>query len=228
MNSGIYKITSPTGKIYIGQTTNFNRRKSWYKNLHSKQQPKIHNSLLKYGFENHIWEEIELCNPYLLNEREIFWKKYYLSLFENKWDKVLFCEIYDSGGGPMSDITKSKISKSNKGKKRSLESIKNISKGLKGRKIKWINKIITPERNKNISNANKGKILGDKGNHPERIKNQSKQIIQKDKNNIIINMFSSINEASRYLSGNNSKVSGISNCLNKRSKSSFGYVWEYK
>jgi len=228
MKSGIYKITSPTGRIYIGQTTDFNRRKSWYKNIHTYQQPKIHNSLLKYGFENHTWEEIEKCEINMLNEREIFWKKYYLSLFNNNWDKLLFCEIYDSGGGPLSDLTKSKISKSNKGKKRSPEAIKNMSEGLKGRKITWIDKIITPERNKNLSKANKGKILGDKGNNPKRIETQSKPILQKDKNNNIINIFSSINEASRYLSGDNSKVANISNCLRNRTKTALGYKWEYK
>ena len=46
---GIYKITSPSNKIYIGQSINIERRFNSYKNLsHCKQQIKLYNSLQKY------------------------------------------------------------------------------------------------------------------------------------------------------------------------------------
>lgn len=51
---GIYKITSPTGKIYIGQSVNIEKRwNSYYKNLSCKEQRIIYNSLKKHGFENY-------------------------------------------------------------------------------------------------------------------------------------------------------------------------------
>ena len=54
---GIYKITSPTGKVYIGQSIEIEKRWMRYKNITKsvKKQPAIYNSLLKYGSENHIF-----------------------------------------------------------------------------------------------------------------------------------------------------------------------------
>jgi hypothetical protein len=47
---GIYKITNPQGKIYIGQAVDIKRRKQVYEGIYSslKGQPKIYNSLKKY------------------------------------------------------------------------------------------------------------------------------------------------------------------------------------
>jgi hypothetical protein len=48
----IYKITSPSGKIYIEQSINFKTRLRKYKSLHYKNQLKLYDSFLKYSFEN--------------------------------------------------------------------------------------------------------------------------------------------------------------------------------
>lgn len=117
---GIYKITSPSGKVYIGQSIDIDKRKNNYKNLNCKDQPKIYNSLNKYGWLNHKFEVIEECNIEFLNEQEVNWKKYYLEYFKNNWKMVLFCELYDTGGGPRSQETKNKISKTNMGHHRNL------------------------------------------------------------------------------------------------------------
>lgn len=52
----IYKLTSPSGKVYIGKTVNLNRRLGLYKGLHCKSQRLLHRSLLKYGYDNHKFE----------------------------------------------------------------------------------------------------------------------------------------------------------------------------
>ena len=79
---GIYKITNPSGKIYIGQTVNIEKRFKEYKNIHVtiRQQIKIYNSLKKYGSENHIFEIIEECLLEQLDEREIYRGVYYKKL----------------------------------------------------------------------------------------------------------------------------------------------------
>ena len=74
---GIYKITSPSGKIYIGQTVDFVKRKSHYKNLKRNHQIRLYNSIKKYGWENHILRLIEECDVSLLNDRERYWQDYY-------------------------------------------------------------------------------------------------------------------------------------------------------
>ena len=68
---GIYKITNPNGKVYIGQSVDIEKRLSNYKRLSQSilEQPAIYNSLLKHGVENHIFEIIEECIIELLNER---------------------------------------------------------------------------------------------------------------------------------------------------------------
>lgn len=56
----IYKITSPTGKIYIGQTCNFAQRMRAYSKMNKKSsQAKIRNSILKYGWLSHVSEIID-------------------------------------------------------------------------------------------------------------------------------------------------------------------------
>ena len=114
---GIYKIISPSNKIYIGQSINIKQRKQSYSYFNSYKKsigPKLFNSLKKYGFENHIFEIIEECSIDQLNEKETYWKQYYLNILNNNWKQVLFCELYDRGGGPKSEQTKFKQSISQK------------------------------------------------------------------------------------------------------------------
>ena len=64
---GIYKITSPNNRIYIGQSRNIKRLLYRYSRLECKEQPILYRSLLKYGIENHIFEIIEECELDKLN-----------------------------------------------------------------------------------------------------------------------------------------------------------------
>tara|TARA_R110000772_G_scaffold19155_1_gene53691 strand:- start:123 stop:716 length:594 start_codon:yes stop_codon:yes gene_type:complete len=60
MRSGIYKITNPKGKVYIGKSKNVDvrwDRHSKYKTLNN--QPKLHSSFDEFGFENHTFEIID-------------------------------------------------------------------------------------------------------------------------------------------------------------------------
>ena len=67
---GIYKITNPNGKIYIGQSIDINRRFNEYKKLQCSQSKKLYYSLQKYGIENHKFEIIEECTTDQLNGKE--------------------------------------------------------------------------------------------------------------------------------------------------------------
>lgn len=76
---GIYKITSPSKRIYIGQSINILRRFKEYQNnsIKIKNQTKLYNSLQKYGVENHTFEIIEECSEEDLNCRERYWQEFY-------------------------------------------------------------------------------------------------------------------------------------------------------
>ena len=74
---GIYKITSPTGKIYIGQSKKFEERFSDYRRGRCPQQRKLFNSFYKYGFINHTIEIIEICEIEDLDCQERYWQDFY-------------------------------------------------------------------------------------------------------------------------------------------------------
>jgi group I intron endonuclease len=75
----IYKITSPSGSLYIGQTINLKKRINAYRCDIKKYNKdiKLHNSLRKYGWDAHVLEIIEEVPEELLNERERYWVAYY-------------------------------------------------------------------------------------------------------------------------------------------------------
>lgn len=112
---GIYKIKSPTNRIYIGQSLDIEKRFSQYNRIKNcKSQIKLHRSFLKHGVESHVFEIIEECNIELLNERERFWQDYYDVL-----NGGLNCVLTNTKDRKkiLSKETKLKISTSNKGKK---------------------------------------------------------------------------------------------------------------
>lgn len=165
---GIYKITSPSGKIYIGQSKHcFYRWKYHYSKLNCKRQRHLYNSLLKYGFNKHQFEILEECNVKELNDKEIYWIKYY-----NSTNKTIGLNIREGGNGKItsketielmrnnalgntnmlgkthSDETKKLISKNRKGIKFSDETKKKMSESRKGYKH-------TEETKNKLSKANK-------------------------------------------------------------------------
>lgn len=75
----IYKIISPSNRIYIGKTKNINKRISYYKKAFCKTQSLLYNSIIKYGWEKHNFEIIEQTVSSKISEREIYWIMYYKS-----------------------------------------------------------------------------------------------------------------------------------------------------
>lgn len=87
---GIYKITSPTGKIYIGQSRNLSSRRNSYRNGRGyKYQPRVKHSVEKYGWDEHTFEIIEKCEFEEMNIRERYWQDYYEVLGKNGLNCVL-------------------------------------------------------------------------------------------------------------------------------------------
>ncbi len=150
---GIYKITNPKGKIYIGYSKNVENRFANYKRLNCKRQRKLYNSLKKYGPVNHNFEIIEECSLVDLNKREIYWIKTF-----NSVEKGLNLTFGGEGNIPSLKTIKL-MSESHKGKKvpkdvgdKISKSKTNhamytdewrgkISESLKGREVSWGGKI---------------------------------------------------------------------------------------
>ena len=230
---GIYKITSPTNKVYIGQSINIEARKRIYhynKSYKNSIGPRMHNSINKHKWENHSHEVIEECAIEQLDERETYWKQYYLNTLG--WENVLFCNLHDTGGGPKSEETKQNISKGKigtkgwpKGTKRSKEFSEKISNNK--------------ERSEKISIGNKGKQKPGSGhnkplsnNHKNSISKNSKGIsrnqepvLQYNKQGNFIKEWISQTEASKHL---NIKQGDISNVARNKQKTAGGFIWRKK
>lgn len=78
--SGIYKFTSPTGRVYIGSSNDIDNRYSYYKTTNAPKQTLLNRSFKKYGFDNHIFEIVEECNPEIRLDRERYYGELYNSL----------------------------------------------------------------------------------------------------------------------------------------------------
>lgn len=107
---GIYKITSPSGKIYIGQSKDVNARLQYYKNSRCKCQQKLYHSIIKYRWNTHTFEIIVECLESELNDLEAYYIKQF-NTFNTKHGLNL-----TTGGNhyKMSDETKLKIGAASK------------------------------------------------------------------------------------------------------------------
>lgn len=76
----IYKLTSPSGKIYIGKASHFEvRMRKHEQNALRGRHSHLYTSIRKYGWENFTKEIIEITSKENLNVREIFWIGFYQS-----------------------------------------------------------------------------------------------------------------------------------------------------
>lgn len=113
--TGIYKITNPQGKVYIGQSIDIKRRfKEYCSTGYSNSQPKLINSLNKYGPERHKFTVLEECEAVKLNERERYWQERF-----NVLEEGLNCKLTQIGdkSGVLSEETKKKIGIKSQGRK---------------------------------------------------------------------------------------------------------------
>ena len=173
---GIYKITSQSGAIYIGLSSDiYFRMSSCYRKMKCKQQLKIYNSLKKYGIESHIFEIIHVLDISNLNKNEI---RTNLNELEMKYIKE-FNSFYGDNdslglnlnrGGDSMELTneaRESIKIKNTGKTLSPETIAKIIAKNTGKKRtdetkekmrqSALGKTVTEEARANMSKAQTGK-----------------------------------------------------------------------
>jgi group I intron endonuclease len=154
-NCGIYKITSPSGRIYIGQTINIERRWSnYYSSIGANSQPRLKNSFKKYGVENHQFDIIEYCLEEELNCSERFWQ----DEFDVTNKDNLNCSLTKCGEKRYkhSEETRKKISELNRGKKLSDETKEKLRIINAGENSPWFGKNHTDETKRKIGDAQVG------------------------------------------------------------------------
>jgi len=209
---GIYEIISPSSKFYVGQAINIEKRWDQYYNLDkSCIGPKLLNSFNKHGIENHLFYEIEECTLEQLNERETYWKQYYIDLIG--WKNVLFCELYDNGGGPKSEETKQKMSETHQNYlvrpeilEKRLINCKNSS--TEESKLKRIQNTNWIERNKKLKNSRK----------------RYNKIEKYSLDNKLLNKYFNIDDILKEF--NNPRPQNLHSCLKGTYKTWMGYRWK--
>lgn len=155
----IYKIISPTNKIYIGQTRDFNKRIEVYRNLRCKKQSKLYNSLKKHGYDHHKIEIIEICEVGDLNDKEIFYIKKY-----DTFGTIHGLNLTNGGlqNTTMSEETKRKISIGRMGEKHHFYGKKINEEWRRKLSISHKGIIKTEEWRKNLSKSHMGKKINNK------------------------------------------------------------------
>lgn len=146
LNCGIYKITSPTGRIYIGESGNLERRKKEYSIGHCKNQIRLYESLKKYGWEAHQFDIIEYCSPDELMCRERHWQDEYDVIGKNG----LNCKLTKCGEKKMTHSPET------------IQKIKDNHADMKGENNPCFGRVWSQEERENHSKIFKGVPLGEK------------------------------------------------------------------
>ena len=209
--SGIYMWTSPSGKSYIGQSVNLQKRKRallCLGDIYGGQ--KINRARKKYNNKRYWkYKVLEYCDIDDLDERE----EYYISLY-NTMRKGYNCESGGNENKIVSDETKQKL-----------------SEAMKGENNPLYGKHLTEEHKSKLSKAKKGENNPMYGKHrDDETKDKmrlshNKPVIQFTKEGEFIAEYESALVA-KNITGIDS--SNISKCCLGKLKSAGGFKWTYK
>jgi group I intron endonuclease len=171
---GIYSITSPSGKMYIGKSKDIWTRWRSYRVKLEKKQTKLYYSFRKYGVKNHIFNIIELCSLEELSTKETFYISYF-STYNTKNG----LNLTGGGDGPtfLTEEARKKIGDFHKGNKYNLgRKTSDITKEKLRNVLK--DRIFTDEHKKRISESKKGFKHSDETKAKIREK-RSEQVMKK-------------------------------------------------
>lgn len=164
----IYSHTTPSGKVYIGQTCRKDPNERWKSGKGYKACKLFYNSIKKYGWDN---IEHKILHTGLTKEKADILEKMYIRFFKRK---NISLNLTDGGEGSTGRIisaeTRKKLSEAKKGKVLTAEHRRKIGEAHKGkhyctsehrRKLSESNKrrVWTSESRRKLSEVNKGKVL---------------------------------------------------------------------
>jgi group I intron endonuclease len=247
---GIYKWTSPTNRVYVGQSKDLDKRKKWYMSdgIRNAQMPKLKRSFNKYGIDNHIYDIIEHCTIEQLDEKEIHW-----GLFYNTLEHGLNCKLGEQNS-IFSESTKRKMSAARKGIPLSPEHQANriislqkywdrqaVIRDEKNRIQEEIQRNKppfhhTPETKKRISEKTTGvpkhtkefkSRLSEVGKKRDMTKciNKGTPVLQYTKDGVFIKEWNNSSSAEKSLG---KYGDGIRACIRGDQKSAYGFIWSPK
>jgi group I intron endonuclease len=154
--SGIYRITSPTGRVYVGQAQDIGKRWADHKRsavggYHPNRI--IQRSVSKNGIESHSFDVVEICPLEELDQREQAWIDACLVLGEKVRMNISPTAGSNRGLIPSKE-TREKLSAALKGRVVPEETRKNMSLAQKGR-------VISEETRARLSAARQGRVISE-------------------------------------------------------------------
>lgn len=201
----IYKYTSPSGKSYIGQTIDEERRrKNWFSPSYNYAGEAINRARAKYGRNAFTYQVIFTYSFHTKEDAKgvlNIMESYYIEKY-NTFVKGYNC---DKGGGGAANYTQSKEAK------------KNIGLGSH----RWQS---TPEGKAKMSALRKGKTK----KRGYRLASKFIPIVQLSKNGELLNIFPSITDAASSISTNTRQCTNIINVCKGKRDTAGGYKWMYK
>lgn len=212
---GIYKITNPKGKIYIGQSSNIEKRKVSYSKLNCKTQIKLYNSLVKYGFLSHIFEIVEECEVVELNIRERHWQDFYNVISE----QGLNCKL-QSTSELRAVHSQESIAKGSAKHRAFLQT----AEGKESRARGVVNTDYSSFQVRRVANTDYV-LRSQNMNYHKRSEKFWKALIQFKKDGTFIREWTSGKEASNILKINRGS---ICSCCKGKAKSAGGFIWKYR
>lgn len=232
--TGIYKITHiDSGKVYIGQAADIERRinahKNWIINPTRNINRHFYNYAKKYGISGFEFCIIEECCENELDAREMHW----FEIYKENCFNVRPSPVSNRGIKRSEEFC---IENGERQKKRfeSEEYVKKYKAAMKKRSEneKWIADMrrITNDRVSNKEWLEKNqKMTSSKEVNEKRMitnfeKGHSKPVASYDKIGNLIDFYININDAAKSIG---SSRSNIVSCLQGRIPTSYGFKWKY-
>jgi len=119
--AGVYKITNPFGKCYIGQSSNIERRIIEHKYNGKNKKIKLSNSISNYGIDNH---KIDI--PFISENK-----------YERERMESIYIRLLDSINNGLNHIDIISNIGSFSGKKHTKENVDKIKQRMNGVKPQW-------------------------------------------------------------------------------------------
>lgn len=238
----VYKHTSPSGKVYIGITSQ-EPEERWREGKGYISNEYFYRAICKYGWDNFeheiLFEKLtkeDACNKEIdmitLYDSTNLSKGYNLSTggecgavgtvrsqeYRIKLSESMKGDNNPNYGKPRPEDVRQKISQKEKGKYVSNEVRQKISESKKG-------KALSDEHKNHISLTSRGRKFSDKHKNNLRKRAKKRAVVQYDTDNNIIMEYMSISEAEKITGVYHNVI--IMCCQGKR-KTAGGFIWRYK
>ena len=230
---GIYKITSPSGKVYVGQSIDIEKRRNRYSRLACVNQTKLYNSLVKYGFSEHIFETIQECRVEELNIRERYWQDFYEVLGVGGLNCILTATdtlkyVFSQETKDTMSAGKKAFYKTEKGKASIAKAVAAIDyKGFQEKRLASIDyKARTANTDYEARTKKTDWVARTASMDYDTIaKKNRKTVLQYSKDGTFIKEWGSLKQAGEELG---IQRTNISKCSRHKIKYAGGFIWEYK